>query len=251
MAATNAYLWTIILEYKARQSTVLGCWNPHFWRHFCAALVATYTQPAAAQATTMFASPFDEALSKPMLEKQQQQKKFSWTSTVATVFTIDDDDSSQESYEAPTDILLQTWHDQELEVEELHGDHNEKAPLVTIDLEQAVLHERHKDIKNITSNMKLVNEIHQDLADVVESQDTDIKRMSWLAIEAFDDTENAVEQLQRASSSFMSTWIMDRQRRSRRGMLSVLLGLILLGAFAIKKMNEDPKDFNGDPQKFP
>jgi len=192
----------------------------------------------------MFASPFDEALSKPMLDDDDRaKKKFSWTSTVATVFTKDDDDS-YESYEAPTDILLQTWQDDELSIEEI----NEQAPLVTVDLERAVLHERHSDIKDIHSNMKLVTKIQQDLANVVESQETDIKRMSWLAIEAFEETEGGLEQLQRASST-MNAWIHSRQR-SRRGLISCFVSLLLLAAYAIHKM-KDPKDFNGDPQKFP
>lgn len=199
----------------------------------------------------MFTSPFDEAaLSRPMLDGDTQKKKFSWTSTVTTVFTIDDDDSSYaESYEAPTDAMFDptlTLQDDDL------NDHNEQAPLVTVDLEQAVLHERHKGIQEINSNMKLVKDIQQDLRNVVDSQGSDLQKMSWLAIEAFEETESGLEQLQRSSYSTMEAWIQRQRSQRSKGLVGILVSLLLLAAYAIHKVNAaDPQDFNGDPQKFP
>lgn len=201
----------------------------------------------------MFASPFDEALERPFIgqDDRPQPKKFSWTSTVATVFTIDDDDDdSYESYEAPTGLLQRAVLkdlDDELSLEDVYD--NEKAPLVTVDLERAVLKERHSDIIEITSDMKHINEIQQDLANVVDSQESDIKRMSWLAIEAFEETKGGLEQLQRASN-VMEVWIGGR-RRQRGAMMSLLFGLALLAAYAFKKLGESPESYDGDPQKFP
>jgi hypothetical protein len=87
------------------------------------------------------------------------------------------------------------------------------------------------------------------LANVVDSQESDIKRMSWLAIEAFEETEGGLEQLQRASN-VMEVWIGGR-RRQRGAMMSLLFGLALLAAYAFKKLGESPESYDGDPQKFP
>lgn len=201
----------------------------------------------------MYASPFDEALSRPMLDPPEK-KKFSWTSTVATVFTIDelDENSSYESYEAPTDTTM-LMQDGLLEVEELN-DNSEQAPLVTIDLEQAVLHERHKNLKEITSSLQMVESINKDLANVVDSQGTDIKRMSWLAIEAFDEAENGLNHVVNSSHymNSMETWISRRVNQRNKGIVGILLTFLLMAAYAIHKLTDsDPQDYNGDPQKFP
>lgn len=199
----------------------------------------------------MYASPFDEAASKP-LDTSSQKKKFSWTSTVATVFTIDelDDSSYVESYVAPS--TTEASSDYQLEgMEELSD--NPRAPLVTIDLEQAVLQERHSGIQEITSSLQQVKDIQQDLAQVVDSQGTSLQQMSWLAIEAFDETSSGLQDIQRSSYSTMEAWIKTRQRNAhqRKSFIGVLVSFLLLAAYAIHKLTEDPQDYNGDPQKFP
>ena len=216
----------------------------------------------------MFASsPFDEALTRPLVNDEDrpdaaQTKKFSWTSTVATVFTSMDDDEEWDdadddelsySYAAPIEniMTMNNNDDDDYDDEELSYK-DETAPLVTVDLEQAVLQERHSDIHEITSNMKHLHDIQQDLAHVVESQDSDIQRMSWLAIEAFEETQGGVAQLQRSSSSMiMEAWI-GRQRRHRQVAISILFGAMFLAAWAFHKLgNYEAADYSGDPQKFP
>ena len=210
----------------------------------------------------MFSSAFDEALARPLVsdeERQPSQKKWSWTSAVATVFTIDDMESDDDlSYEAPHEVVPLVVNDDD------DDDDDEQAPLVVIhlnqddnerDLESAVLSERHEHIRDITTSMKQIHDIQQDLANVVDSQDHDIKRMSCLAIEAFEETECGVQELQRASTAMQV--LMGSRQRQRALMTAIAIGFMLV-TFAWAFHDKQGGDHynggdheRGDPQKFP
>lgn len=212
--------------------------------------------------TTMFShSPFDEALSRPFMADEEPLKekkpKFSWTSVASTVFSMDDDDDTYETYEAP--LVVVPLADEESPPERrrmttpmttLHYQVSMDVSELTHDLEQAVLRERHSDIEDICMDMKTLHGIQQDFAEIVDSQDYDIKRMSWLAIEAFEETECGLEELE--TSHTMANMV--GQRKEKLVKVTAAVGLTVLTiVWALSKYYDGGAIHgdSGDPQKFP
>lgn len=74
-----------------------------------------------------------------------------------------------------------------------------------------------------------------DLAGLVDAQDDDIKRMSWFAIETFENTESGLEQIVRAAK-----YSDNYQRAQRRKhLLFMLLGLVVVLGFSRALMVDD------------
>jgi hypothetical protein len=207
-------------------------------------------------------SPFDEALSRPFMADDmsltKEKKRFSWTKSVAsTVFTIDDDDVTYETYEAPLEVIplcssldIPMATDPMVPLTTLKYQVSMDVSEITTDLEQAVLQERHSDIEEICMDMKKLHGIQQDFAEIVDTQDYDIKRMSWLAIEAFEETECGLEELETAHS-MMS---LNRTRKETIVRTAVAVGFMVMTiAWALGKLYDGGHIHadSGDPQKFP
>lgn len=208
-------------------------------------------------------SPFDEALARPFMEDDvslgKQKKRFSWTKSVAsTVFTIDDDDdATYETYEAPLEVIPLTSPldipmatDPMAPMPTLRYQVSTDVSELTSDLEQAVLQERHSNIEEICMDMKKLHGIQQDFAEIVDTQDYDIKRMSWLAIEAFEETEGGLEELETAHS--MMTLNMSRKETVIKTAVAVVF-MVMTIAWALGKLYDggDLHADSGDPLKFP
>jgi hypothetical protein len=210
-------------------------------------------------------SPFDEALSRPFVADEEstlkeKKPKFSWTSITSTVFSIDDDDVTYEAYEAP--LVVVPLADEEYAPPE-------RTPLTTTmlkyqvsmdvselthDLEQAVLQEqRHSDIDEICMDRKnKLHGIHDEM--IADSKDYDINRMSWLAIEAFEETEcSGLADLEMShTTSMMMNMVGERKEKLVK--TAVAIGFTVLTiAWALSKYcnGRAIHGESGDPQKFP
>ena len=204
-------------------------------------------------------SPFDEALTRPFMADEETLKekkpKFSWTSVASTVFSNDEDDTTYETYEAPL-VVVPLGDDDESSPPEIPMITTLKYQVsmdvseLTHDLEQAVLQERHSDIEDICMDMKKLHGIQQDMAKIVDSQDYDIKRMSWLAIEAFEETECGLEELE--TSHTMMNMVGERKEKLVKTAAAVGLTVLTI-AWALSKYynGELIHGESGDPQKFP
>jgi hypothetical protein len=201
-------------------------------------------------------SPFDEALSVPFMADEETLKekkpKFSWKSVASTVFSVDDDDVTYETYDAPLVVvpLADEESPPEIPMTMLKYQVSTDVSELTLDLEKAVLQERHSDIEEICMDMKKLHGIQQDMAEIVDSQDYDIKRMSWLAIEAFEETECGLEELE-TSHTMMD---MVGERKEKLVKTAAAIGFTVLTiAWALSKYYNGGVihgDY-GDPQKFP
>eukprot|EP00545_Synedropsis_sp_CCMP1620_P005825 CAMPEP_0119013888 /NCGR_PEP_ID=MMETSP1176-20130426/9184_1 /TAXON_ID=265551 /ORGANISM="Synedropsis recta cf, Strain CCMP1620" /LENGTH=234 /DNA_ID=CAMNT_0006967015 /DNA_START=47 /DNA_END=751 /DNA_ORIENTATION=+ len=187
----------------------------------------------------MQSSAFDEALALPFL---RQKKKWSMVSTssteastIATMLNDSDStmrtsssmlDDSDYSYEEDYDLedpfagLIVKHHD------------NETAQMLHMETivfgDDALAQERHGELMGINDSLKQINTIHQDLAGIVEAQDTDIKRMSWFAIESFENTESGLEQVVRAAK-YSDEYQYSQRRKT---LFMVLFGVIAVLGFS-------------------
>jgi hypothetical protein len=171
-------------------------------------------------------SAFDEALSKPFLEqatpeKTELKKWTSWTSALSSndVQEMEKDDDDDHSLFLSDDEEMMDF-----EYEPPKG------------LEEAILEERTGHLEDITSEMKQIHEISSDLANLVETQDEEIKGMTALMIETEETTEEAVSQLEKAYS-----WVNDHPVLRRYG-----FGLIMLVFMVVVWANELGSKKRGD-----
>jgi hypothetical protein len=71
------------------------------------------------------------------------------------------------------------------------------------------------------------------MADLVEAQDGDIQRMSWMAIESFDQTNSGLEQIIRAAKFSQGYQAAQRRRKfTMYGVLVVVLVTFMIRAHA-------------------
>ena len=200
-------------------------------------------------------SPFDEALSRPFLE-EPAKKKWSLLSNSTTASTIasivsdyygndyapsssDDDDYSSDGslYEAPT--LGGDGDDGDVEGDESvvfagTGGYTEGLSqvqssgssrltmLTSVDLDLALLQERHETVAEVHGMMSQINVIAKDLSGLIDAQEDDIENLQSLSIEARDHASAGVRQLLRINQQ--------RETKQRRtyllGMILVMVGIL-------------------------
>jgi hypothetical protein len=205
-------------------------------------------------------SAFDEALAKPFLNEPAKKK---WSlilssaaaSTVATIFseyyydndgTDDTVSDSSDCYEAPTlegceEVIVFDHNDQELRL---------CSTLKSIDIEAAILQERHESITEVHQSMSQILDIQNgkssrhaielifvwrrfilmpgflaclvsDLSALVNAQDDDIEHLLSLSIDAKEHAEAGVKQLQGASQYYS---VQQQQRFLVFYMLLMIIG---------------------------
>jgi hypothetical protein len=167
----------------------------------------------------MFDSPsaFDQAAKQPFLG-EPAKKKWSLASAsssagnaVATMLSEyyngdDDDDESTESvslgeYEAPEEVVV----------------------FQEVDIEAAIVQERHSSFVDINQNMNQILAIQNDLSALVDSQGADIDCLEMDAAEAADHATSGVEQLLKANQA--------AEAEQNRTFLFCLAAMVVVGAF--------------------
>lgn len=198
-----------------------------------------------------WSSPFDEAAEhrRQFLTVEEQARKVSWTTTAAPTTTLSCDDG----YDLDLSDVEESRPLRKKEIAE--HDPFEGLELTTVDVELNHLAERHQDIQGICSDMHTLNAIQTDLQGIVRTQDQEIGRMSWLAIEAFEETERGLSQLERAyhNNTIMASFLQSRRRKAITTASGIVM-MVLMVAWAFYKLSddEDPQDYeSGDPKQFP
>lgn len=197
-------------------------------------------------------SPFDEALSRPFLEEPAKKKwsLLSNSTAASTIASIVSDyygndyaPSSSESedgyssdgseYEAPTlrgDGDGDDFVGNEVVVFGGNGDHEEAkvqgngssrlTMLTSVDLDLALLQERHETVTEVHGMMSQINVIAKDLSGLINDQEDDIENLQSLSIEAREHASAGVQHLLRINQQ--------REMKQRRTYLLVMI-LVMLG----------------------
>jgi len=87
-----------------------------------------------------------------------------------------------------------------------------------IDLEEALLQERHGEFVTIHGNMQQINAIYRDLAHIVDSQQEHFDGMEMNALEAQDSMESGMRHLNKAASIGLSQHFGERTFRLVSGL---------------------------------
>ncbi|KAI2501014.1 hypothetical protein MHU86_13488 [Fragilaria crotonensis] len=199
-------------------------------------------------------SAFDEALYHPFIEERPQRKK--WSINVLSSNKSSNADSISSLFRGDADmedVDLEFGH--LLDQQRGHQIESSMVDVETIVFEQALIGERHNDIINISHSMKSIHTISEDLAEIVNGQDSDIKRMSWFAIEAFEKTESGLERIIRAAK-FSDQY---QQAQRRKTGLFLLVGAMVVLGFSRALMKdgsgggpvESQRSGSIDAQKYP
>lgn len=197
-------------------------------------------------------SPFDEALSRPFLEEPAKKKwsLLSNSTAASTIASIVSDyygngyaPSSSESedgyssdgseYEDPTlrgDGDGDDFVGNEVVVFGGNGDHEEAqvqgngssrlTMLTSVDLDLALLQERHETVTEVHGMMSQINVIAKDLSGLINDQEDDIENLQSLSIEAREHASAGVQHLLRINQQ--------REMKQRRTYLLVMI-LVMLG----------------------
>ncbi|XP_028406166.1 syntaxin-12-like isoform X2 [Dendronephthya gigantea] len=148
-------------------------------------------------------------------KKLAEKSKQVMNSNAAVSFRSHKNDQSQESHDDDKTRLLsdeqQSQQQQQLED--------------SVSLDQSLLEERERMIRQLESDILDVNEIFRDLASIVYDQGEVVDSIEGHVIRAHDDVENANEQLQKAS-------IYRRKARKKKCCLLIIL-LIVLAIIAV------------------
>eukprot|EP00978_Attheya_sp_CCMP212_P038551 scaffold192071_cov40-Attheya_sp.AAC.1 len=158
-------------------------------------------------------SPFDEALSRPFLDQQGTKKK--WTENVKYRNSGHPQQQSSSGsgglpvrlhdvlvpYEPPTAAAAAaaaqssaSWCSSLSSTHEERSLHHEH-----VDLEAALLQERHGEFVEINSSMSQINDIQKDLATLVQAQQEDVNDMEEHALLTSEALERATEHVEKAS----------------------------------------------------
>ena len=205
-----------------------------------------------------YSSPFDQALSKPLIDTQQGHDTTTSTSTSTSTSTntsrtgtntstqpqpqqnhaafsnklsaqapnkqnvYPPSSYSSYTYKPPTAIL----NDEEQQSLLLTQLVSESPSTLGTQIDHALLQERHNESYRITTQMRQIHEINQDLATLVESQQETIDIIEQDAYDIHDSTERGVGHLERAKG------LMNGAMRSE-GLMRVFFMVIAAGGLFI------------------
>mmetsp|Transcript_10901 Transcript_10901/g.15876 ORF Transcript_10901/g.15876 Transcript_10901/m.15876 type:complete len:207 (+) Transcript_10901:211-831(+) len=168
--------------------------------------------------SSLYSSPFDEALSKPLIAEDSQQsdnnnargsgsgKKSSVRlnrvnpnlapASYSTKLKLNST-SADYVYTPPlmSDNTATTLDEEQQTILQLT---TESPQHIGTQIEAAILRERHAEAQQITSNMRQIHEINQDLASLVQNQQDTIDVIEEDAFEIHDSAERGFSQLERA-----------------------------------------------------
>ena len=195
-----------------------------------------------------YASPFDEALSKPLIEQKDDNTSTRNSSTCNTDHNKDTDASlssssssanpfqNQAAYAKLTPLSHDTYlpppalldeEQQETQQSLLYTQLTSATPQpLGTHIESALLSERHLESQHISIQMRQILEINQDLATLVSTQQETIDIIEDNAYEVHDRAERGVGHLQRAKGLMKNA--MDGEGVMRIFFLVVAVGGLFL-----------------------
>jgi hypothetical protein len=119
----------------------------------------------------------------------------------------------------------------------------------SIDLDLAILQEREVELGEIASSMRQIHDIQVDLSNIVDSQGSEVERLSFLSIESFAHANSGMEHLVRALK-----YQQDRKSQAYSFMASLVIVLVVcyvIGSFFSEDdpttINEDTDQHHGSP----